>query len=101
VQADAEHQQDDADLGQFLGQVAVGDVARRERADSDAGKEIAHQGRGLEPRGDGAENERQHDAADNGGDQGRFMRHGSGPAPCRIVVMGGPSARTAYDQLRT
>ena len=36
VQADAEHQQDDADLGQLLGQVAVGHEARRVRPDDDA-----------------------------------------------------------------
>ena len=33
LQADAEHQQDDADLGQLLGEVRVGDEARRVRAD--------------------------------------------------------------------
>ena len=32
VQADAEHQQDDADLGELLGQVLVGDEARACRA---------------------------------------------------------------------
>ena len=37
MQADAEHQQDDADLGKFERQVLVGDEARRVRADQDAG----------------------------------------------------------------
>ena len=32
MQADAEHQQDDADLGELVGQALVGDEARRERA---------------------------------------------------------------------
>jgi hypothetical protein len=43
VQADAEHQQDDADLGQLVGHALVGDEARRERPDQHAGKEVAHQ----------------------------------------------------------
>ena len=34
MQADAEHQQDDADLGELVGDVLVGDVAGRERARS-------------------------------------------------------------------
>ena len=33
MQADAEHQQDDADLGQLVGELLVGDEARRERPD--------------------------------------------------------------------
>ena len=36
MQADAEHQQDDADLGQLAGEVLIGDEARRERSDHDA-----------------------------------------------------------------
>ena len=34
LQADAEHQQDDADLGELLGEMSVGDEARRVRADA-------------------------------------------------------------------
>ena len=45
VQADAEHQQDDADLGELAGEILVGDKARRERADDDAGEQIADQRR--------------------------------------------------------
>ena len=41
MEPDAEHQQDDADLGQLIGDVLIGDVARRERADKDAGDQIA------------------------------------------------------------
>ena len=41
LQADAEHQQDDADLGELLGQRAVGDEARRVRADEQPGEQIA------------------------------------------------------------
>ena len=47
VQADAEHQQDHADLGE-LGGERVGDEARRERADGDAGEQIADDRRQAE-----------------------------------------------------
>jgi hypothetical protein len=45
MQADAEHQQDDADLGQFVGEILIGDITGREGPDGDAGEEIADQGR--------------------------------------------------------
>ena len=41
VQAHAEHQQHDADLGQLRGQVHVGDEARGVRADQHAGQQVA------------------------------------------------------------
>ena len=41
LQADAEHQQDDADLGELLGQRRVGDEARRVRPDEHAGQQVA------------------------------------------------------------
>jgi hypothetical protein len=34
MQADTEHQQDDADFGEFVGDVLIGDEARRERSPS-------------------------------------------------------------------
>ena len=40
LQPDAEHQQDDADFGELVGDVLVGDEARRERADDDAGQQV-------------------------------------------------------------
>ena len=49
MQPDAEHQQNDADLGQLIGDVLIGNVARRERADKDAGDQIAHERWKLEP----------------------------------------------------
>ena len=45
MQADAEHQQDDADLGELARERLVGDEARREGADGDAGEQIADQRR--------------------------------------------------------
>ena len=49
MQADAEHQQDDADLGELGRQRLIGDEARRERADHDAGEQIADQRRDPQP----------------------------------------------------
>ena len=47
MQADAEHQQDDADLGELVRELLVGDEAGRERAHQHAGEQIADQRRGL------------------------------------------------------
>ena len=44
LQADAEHQQDDADLGELLGHGDVGDEAGGVRADDDAGEQVADDG---------------------------------------------------------
>ena len=63
---DAEHQQDDPDLGELLREVAVGGEARRERADDDAGDEVADNRRHLQALGDVA--------ADEGGDQAPRQR---------------------------
>ena len=41
LQADAEHQQDDADFGELFGDFGVGDKSRRVRTDERAGEEIA------------------------------------------------------------
>ena len=41
LQADAEHQQDDADLGELLGDFRVGDESRRVRADQRTGEKVA------------------------------------------------------------
>ena len=47
MQADAEHQEDDADLGELVGEALVGDEAGRERPDGDAGEQIADERREL------------------------------------------------------
>jgi hypothetical protein len=41
VQPDAEHQQDDADLGELLREADVADEAGREGTDQDAGQQVA------------------------------------------------------------
>lgn len=42
LQADAEHQQDDADFRELLGYFRVGDKSRRVRTDQRAGEQVAH-----------------------------------------------------------
>ena len=51
MQADAEHQQDDADLGELAGQGGIGGEARRERADHDARQHVAGQRLDAQPMG--------------------------------------------------
>ena len=69
VQPDAEHQQDDADLGQLLGQGGVGDEARRVRPDEHAGQQVAHDRREPEPLRDVSEDQRRREPAGDGGDE--------------------------------
>ena len=45
LQADAEHEEDDADLGEFVCQLLVGDEAGRMRADDESRDEVPHDGR--------------------------------------------------------
>ena len=75
VQADAEHQENDADLGELIGDILVGDEARRERPDEDAGDEIADERRQLEAVRDDAEAEGEHEAERDGGNERRDVRH--------------------------
>ena len=75
MQPDAEHQQDDADFGQLQRQMLVGDEARRVRSDQHAGDQVADQRRDAEPVGERAEDEGQPETGNDGGDQGRVMRH--------------------------
>ena len=73
MQADAEHQQDDADLGELVGHALVGDEARRERPDQHAGEQIADQRRDAEAMRQRAEHEGQHEADDDRGDERRVV----------------------------
>jgi hypothetical protein len=74
VQADPEHQQDHADLGQLRRQLLVGHIAGGERPDQHAGQQVADEHRQLQPVGDGAEHEGQSQARDDGGDQRGMMQ---------------------------
>ena len=75
MQADAEHQQDDADLGQLRGEALIGDEAGGEGADDDPGEEISDKRRDAQPMGDNSEQEGQDDGADESGDQRGILRH--------------------------
>ena len=62
LQAHAEHQQDDADLRELLGQRRVGDEARRVRPDEHPGEQVADDGREAETLGEIAQNQRSGEA---------------------------------------
>ncbi len=75
MQAHAEHQEDDAQLGQLRPQLEIGDKARRIGTNEHAGKQIPHQRRHPEPVGDHAEDIGQHQTRDDRCDQGGVMVH--------------------------
>ena len=75
MEPDAEHQEDDADLGELVGDVLVGDVARRERTDKDAGDQIADERRKLEAVRQHAEAEGEPKTDGKRRDERRHMRH--------------------------
>jgi hypothetical protein len=75
MDADAEHEQDDADLGELLSQRRVGHEAGRVGARHDAGDEVAHQGRQAKAMCHHAEQEGEPDAASNGHDECGIVQH--------------------------
>ncbi|MFD2836178.1 hypothetical protein ACFS3C_04785 [Azotobacter vinelandii] len=81
MQADAEHQQHHADLGEFVAEMGIGHEARGEGAEDDAGQQVADQGRQPEAGGEDTQHQGQAERSGQGGDQGKAMRHGD--APCR------------------
>jgi len=92
MQADAEHQQDHADLGEFCRHRGVGDKARRVRTDQHAGEEVADDRRGPDPVRQRLEDKGEDEARDESSDQRRVMRHrGSFRYPRRAK----PSSRVA------
>ena len=78
VQAHAEHEQDDADLGQLRGQPRIGHEARRMRPHQDARQQIAYQRRQTELLGHEAQDEGGAQASGEGQDQGNIVRHAHG-----------------------
>jgi len=64
MQADAEHQQDHADIGKLERQLGIGDEAWRERPDGDACKDVARQRRQAQQVGERAEDEGETEAED-------------------------------------
>ena len=75
MQADAEHQKDDADLGKFERQRLVGHETGRVRPDEHAGYQVADEGRNAEAVCQSAEDEGQPQAGDDCCNKRRLMRH--------------------------
>jgi hypothetical protein len=75
VQTYAEHEEDDAELGELLGQRLVGDPARREWSNDHAGQQIADERRDSGSLGNQAQHEREAEAYDDRGDEGRAVWH--------------------------
>ena len=79
MQPNAEHEEDDADLGEVIGEALIGDKARCEGSDQDASDQVSYQGRDAQAVGKSAENKRQHQAHHDRRDQGGVMRHSCVP----------------------
>ena len=81
VDAHAEHEQHDPDLGELEGQVRVCHEPRREGPDGDAGHEVAHDGRHPDAPREQAEEEGERETDRDRRDEDRFVvsRHGRGP----------------------
>jgi hypothetical protein len=75
VQSDAEHQQDHADLGQFLREPGVAHESGCERSDRDAREQVAQQWRQPQARGHEAECHREDEADRDQGYELRFVGH--------------------------
>ena len=90
MQANPEHQQDDADFGELIGNALVGDEARRERADGDAGEQIADQRRQPQALGHEAEGEGEHKPYGERRDERCRMRHAKDPLGQRAGPQLGP-----------
>ena len=76
MEADPEHQQDDADLGELRSEFLVRHVARSERADEDAGQKVADQGRKAQTLRKDTEHERQTEACQDRRDERGMVRQG-------------------------
>ena len=73
LEPDAEHQQDDADLGELFGDMCVGDESGRIGPDDEAGQQVADDGRQADALCDVAEQQRRAEAARESKDDGRFL----------------------------
>jgi hypothetical protein len=83
LEADAEHQEDDSDLGELIRQLPVGDEAGGVGADGEAGQQVADDGREPKAVGHVAQNQGGRKAAGQGQDQFEavHLSHASPPAP--------------------
>ena len=75
MDADAEHEQDDADLGELLRESGIDDDTWREGSDDDAREQVADEGRHAQAHGDEAEQEREAQAGGDRRDQGGLLGH--------------------------
>jgi hypothetical protein len=75
MQADAEHEQHDADFGELGSQMDIGHESRCTRPDDDAGHKVAHQCRHFDALGEEAKDERNAEAGRQRGDQGYVVFH--------------------------
>ena len=75
MQADAEHQQNDADLGKFIGDVLIRHETGRERTHHHAREEIADKRRNADPLSKRAKNKSQHKADDDRRNQRSIVMH--------------------------
>ena len=75
MQANAEHQKDNTDLRELIGQVLIGDIAGRERPDDDTSQQITDQRRNFQPVRRYAESKGQDEADHNCGDEWCRMDH--------------------------
>lgn len=76
MDAHPEHEEDDPDLGELLGECDIGHEARRERPHGDARHEVAHQRRKAEPDGQHPQREGEREAGRDGDDERGLVRHG-------------------------
>src|SRR3546814_2251367 len=75
MEADPEHQQNDADLGKLHRQPRVGDEPRREGTDENAREQITRDRRNLQPVRERPHQKRDAEPRDDGSDQRCVMRH--------------------------
>jgi hypothetical protein len=75
VQADPEHQEDHANLGELIRQFLIADIAGRERPDGDAGEQITDQRRQSDLGRNESAGKGHHEAYDDRRDQLRLVVH--------------------------
>ena len=88
MQTHAEHQQNDAEVGEFACEPLVGDKTGRERPDDHAGKQVSDEGRHLDTLQEHAKDESEHKPDDDRGYQRRLMRHSFSLALGHLVAAG-------------
>jgi hypothetical protein len=75
VQANAEHEEDDADFGQLRSEARIGDESRRERSDRHSGEEVAEDRRQSKAYGEKPEQKREGQSTRYSSNQSGFVGH--------------------------